>query len=138
MSVYQDHSTDMNLKRELSPHADGPDFHNSEARPWGINMITVQGQAKNLPEAMVHQRAKIKFCLKPPNLLQRTNAKLAIHMHKQSLLSLIIFPKFRICKHNRNIKLPVPTQQLTALRTKERISLALNRYLIATCTLVNQ
>ena len=35
-------------------------------------------------------------------------------------------------------KLPVPTQQLTALRTKERSSLALNRYLIATCTLVNQ
>ena len=58
MSVYRDHSTDMNLKRELSPHADGPDFHNSEAQPWGINMITVQGQAKNLPEAMVHQRAK--------------------------------------------------------------------------------
>ena len=86
----------MNLKRELSPHADGPDFHNSEARPWRINMITVQGQAKNLPEAMVHQRAKIKFCLKPPNSLQRTNAKLAIHMHKQSLLSLIITPRFRI------------------------------------------
>ena len=34
------------------------------------------------------------------------------------------------------VKLPVPTQQLTALRTKERSSLALYRYLIA--TLVNQ
>ena len=131
----------MNLKRELSPHADGPDFHNSEARPWGINMITVQGQAKNLPEVMVHQRAKnyilpktAEFVATNECLIGDTYAKaIAAFLDNNSEMRCM---KFRICKHNRNIKLPVPTQQLTALRTKERSSLALNRYLIA--TLVNQ
>ena len=126
----------MNLKRELSPHADGPDFHNSEARPRGINMITVQGQAKNLPEAMVHQRAKNYILPKSAEFVATNECLIGDTYAKAIANSEMRCMKFRICKHNRNIKLPVPTQQLTALRTMERSSLALNRYLIA--TLVNQ